>query len=384
MDHATQIALMRRIFGFLDSRSTEMSPAPYINDVSTYTSADQLRRERALLFRREPQFVGLSCDAGEPGAYFTHEDTGVPILVVRDKSGELKAFLALCRHRGAQLVSGSGRSLGRFTCPYHAWVYNDGGELIGLPCAEGFEGVDAASLRLQELAVTEQYGMIFVRPSGSDVIDIETHLGGAEREIAALGLHHYAPFARHESVHAMNWKLVVDTFLEAYHVPSLHSSTLGGAILGAPAAWDAFGRGGRMVAVRRSIIEARDKPEAQWNLLKNSVVLYQLFPNTVLIHQIDHVEIVQAYPCDDTPDRAKVVFTLYTPQPATGDSARRHFQRNFDLLIGVSEKEDFGVGAQIQRGFHAGGPQTIVYGRNEPALAHYHRAIHAALAQPRP
>jgi phenylpropionate dioxygenase-like ring-hydroxylating dioxygenase large terminal subunit len=383
MDHPTQVALLRRLFGFVDQHTTEMGPAPYVNRVASYTCPAQWERERALLFGREPILVGLSGDAAEPGAYVSTDDTGVPILVVRGRSGALHAMLAICRHRGARVVSGTGRGARRFTCPYHGWTYGEDGRLLARPCAEGFAGLAEESLSLIPRPVAERYGMIFVRPSGGEPIDVDTHLGGAQRELGPLGLDRYTRFASHRTERAMNWKLVVDTFLEAYHVPSLHDRSLGPTILGTPAAWDAFGRSGRMVAVRRSIAELRRRPESEWNLLEHSVVLYLLFPNTILIHQVDHVEIVQAFP-GAGPDTATIVFTLYTPEPAAGDGAQRHFQANFDLLVRVSENEDFRLGEEIQRNFHAAGHDTIVYGRNEPGVAHYHRMINAAVGPSSP
>lgn len=380
MDHATQVSLMRRIFGFLDQQTTEMAPAAYVNHVSTYTSETQLARERALLFRRAPLFLGLSQDAPEPGAYFAHVDSGVPILVVRPRAGALRAFIGLCRHRGAQVVEGSGIGTGRFTCPYHGWTYDEQGQLIAQPCGEGFADVARETLGLVPLPIAEQYGMIFARASAGEPIDVDIHLAGAEHELAALGLERYVRFARREIERSMNWKLVIDTFLEAYHVSSLHERSLQG-ILGTAAAWDAFGRSSRLVAARRSIAEARQRPEADWNLFEHSVVLYQLFPNTMLIYQVDHIEVVQAYPGHGGVDTAKIVFSLYTPKPVTDDKARRHFEQNFDLLLEVTDNEDFHLGEQIQRGFHAGGHDTVIYGRNEPGLAHYHRMIKAALAE---
>ena len=379
MDHATQVCLMRRIFGFLDAHTTELATAPYVNAVSTYTSEAQLERERARLFRDQPLFVGLSCDAAEPGAYFTHTDTGVPILVVRRQSGDLRALLAVCRHRGAQVVTGSGRCAGRFTCPYHGWTYDENGRLVSQPFREGFSGLSPETLCLQQLPVAERYGMIFVRAGAGAPIDVDAHLGGAQHELGALGLERYVRFASHELQRAMNWKLVIDTFLEAYHVPTVHERTLSPAILGTPAAWDAFGRSSRLVAVRRSIADVRQQPESEWNLLDHAVVLYNLFPNTMLIHQLDHIEIVQAYPGDDGVDSAKIVFMLYTPSPVASEGARRHFQTNFDVLLSATNGEDFRIGEQIQRGFHADTHGTVVYGRNEPGVAHYHRMIKAAL-----
>lgn len=370
---------MHRIFGLLDRQTTELAAEPYVNQVSTYTSRDQLDRERARLFRREPLLVGLSGDAGKPGAYFAHADAGVPLLIVRTRSGALHAFVNLCRHRGATVAEGHGVGSGRFACPYHGWTYDDHGRLVTQPCSEGFSGIPAERFSLTPLPVVEKYGMIFACPSPGEAIDVDAHLGGAQRELAALQLGSYVRFERRDLRIGMNWKLAIDTFLEAYHVSSLHKKTLRPIILGAPAVWDAFGRCSRMIAVRRSIDEVRRRPESEWNLFEHSVVLYQIFPNTMLIYQIDHVEVVQAYAGESGPDSSHVVFTLYTPTPVTDERARRHFQKNFDLLLEVTEKEDFHLGEQIQRGFHVAGHDTVVYGRNEPGLAHYHRMIKAAL-----
>jgi phenylpropionate dioxygenase-like ring-hydroxylating dioxygenase large terminal subunit len=379
MDHATQVALARRLIGFLDRGTTEMAAAPCVNPVEAYTSPARLDHERRELFCRQPLFVGLTCDIAAPGAYLVHDDTGVPILITRTQAGELRACLPLCRHRGAQVVTGAGIGNGRFTCPYHGWTYGEDGRLLAQPCREGFTGLDPEALGLKPLAVVERYGLVFARATAGDPIDVEAHLAGAERELAPLGLEQYVLFARHRTERALNWKLVIDTFLEAYHVPTVHPQSLGGMILGSPAAWDPFGRGGRMVATRRSVAELRDRPEAEWNLPEHSVVLYHLFPNTMLIHQIDHIEVVQVYPGSAGADSAKVVFSFYTPAAVTTPGAQRHFQRNYDLLLDTIEREDFPLAEGIQRGFHADPTGRVIYGRNEPGVAHFQRMVRAAL-----
>ena len=369
---------MHRIFGFLDAHTTEMGEAPLVNQVTAYTCPERLARERRLLLRGEPLLVGLSGDLPEPGSHLVHDAGGVPMLVLRPAQGELRAFLNLCRHRGAQVVSGRGLGNGRFVCPYHGWTYDRWGALVAQPCAEGFADLDRSGLGLRPLPVAERHGLIFARAAAGPPVDVDAHLAGAEAELAPLGLETYVPFATVARTYDINWKLVIDTFLEAYHVPQLHEGTLSPGILGTATAWDAFGRGGRLVVARRSIEAARGRPEDAWSLLEHAVILYLLFPNTMLIHQIDHVEVVQAYPADA--DRSTVTFSLYTPTAVTTAGARRHFQTNFDLLVNVVEREDFTLTARMQRGFHAADEATIVYGCNEPGLAHYHRALDAALA----
>ena len=379
MDHATQVTLARRLLDFLDRRTTEMTAAPYENPVAVYTSAAQLIEERRCLFRREPLLIGLSCDLAAPGAYVVHDAAGVPILVTRDSGGTLRAFLAVCRHRGARLACGEGVGTGRFTCPFHGWTYDKAGRLVSQPCAERFAGIDADTLSLVPLPVAERHGLVFARATPSGAIDVDAQLAGAELELAPFGLEHYVRFARREVCCRVNWKLVIDTFLEAYHVPTLHARTLAATIAGSPAAFDAFGRGGRMIATRRSLPELRALPEAEWNLLAHTVVLYNLFPNTMLIHQIDHVEVVQVYPSAEGPDASVVTFSLYIPEPPGSEGARRHFQSNFDLLLGTILEEDFPLAEGIQQGFHADPGARVIFGRNEPGVAHYQRMVREAL-----
>jgi hypothetical protein len=89
MDHATQVALLRRLFRFFDERTTELADAPYANPVGEYTSEDRLARERAAVLARMPLLVGLSGDAAAPGTWFTHEESGIPMLITRTADGAL-------------------------------------------------------------------------------------------------------------------------------------------------------------------------------------------------------------------------------------------------------------------------------------------------------
>lgn len=103
-----------------------------------------------------------------------------------------------------------------------------------------------------------------------------------------------------------------------------------------------------------------------------------LFPNTVFIMQGDHLETFRVYPGADA-NHSKTHVSLYTPQPATTDSARRHWRNNMDLLMATVEGEDFPLGENIQKDFSSGAQTHITFGRNEPALAHFHQTIDAAL-----
>ncbi len=141
MQHATQVALTRRVIDFVDRSTTELAPALFLNPVATYTCPRQAAREAERFFSSAPLFFGLSCELSNPGDFRADDLSGVPVLVVRGKDGALNAFLNVCRHRGAKVASGRGSGKRLFVCPYHAWTYDLDGRLTRIAPAEGFPGV---------------------------------------------------------------------------------------------------------------------------------------------------------------------------------------------------------------------------------------------------
>jgi nitrite reductase/ring-hydroxylating ferredoxin subunit len=379
MDQTTQVELTRRIFDYIDTKSTALVDSVRYNEVTAYTCPQRLAREKEIFFREYPLLLGLSCQLRNPGDVLTNDDTGVPILVVRAQSGQLNAFINVCRHRGGRVVDGCGTGKSDFMCPYHGWTYNHDGHLTTIPSADSFTGVDRARHSLVPLPVVEKYGLIWVTPKPGPAIDIDKHLGGLEQDLVGYSLdthHHYQTQMIRRKI---NWKMMVDTFLETYHFLTLHRTTVGPIFYANMATYDPFGPNVRMVGVRKSIAQLRDKPEKEWNLIPHIAVVNVIFPNCVLVIQGDHVETWQAYPVADRVDECVMYASLYAPDPITTDKAARHWDANMDLLIRTVEHEDFPVNENIQRGCFSGAQKHITYGRNEPALIHYHRSLRQVL-----
>jgi len=172
--------------------------------------------------------------------------------------------------------------------------------------------------------------------------------------------------------------MAVDTFLEAYHLATLHRQTVAPIFIGNVCAADRFGPNHRMIAVRRSFAELHDRRAAERDFLQHTIELYTLFPNVVLVHQADHVELWRMFP-GSTPDDSTVHLSLYVPDPPTTDKMRRHWAANLQLAIDAVDREDFRLGEGIQRGFRSGAQDHVTFGRNEPALSHFHRSLRRAL-----
>ncbi|MDA1308437.1 MAG: Rieske 2Fe-2S domain-containing protein [Proteobacteria bacterium] len=382
MLHATQVALSKRVLAHLDAKTTDTTAALAHNDITAFTSPDRAAREWEQLFLGRPQYLGLSCQTREAGDYLTNDDLGVPILVTRDEAGKARAFLNVCRHRGARLADGCGKSDRSFTCPYHGWTYDTSGHLIGIPDRRNFDGVEQAIYGLRELPLEERHGMLWVAPRPEIAASPSPELDGLDEELASYGFGDYHHYKTHARRWKMNWKIAIDTFLEPYHFPVLHKNTVGPVFFPNLCVVDGFGQNLREVLPRRGIVEMRQQAEADWNLVEHSAIVYVLFPNIVVVVQIDHHEIWRIYPVEGKADECMVYLEFYIPEPVITDKAVEHWRKNLDLTLRTVENEDFPAGEGIQAGLLSGAQDSIVYGRNEPALQHFEKAVGAAVGAP--
>jgi phenylpropionate dioxygenase-like ring-hydroxylating dioxygenase large terminal subunit len=388
MRRPEQIAEAKKLLAHLSNRTTALADAIYRNPVKDYTCPLQAARERETFFRDGPINIGLSALLPQAGDWMTHDYTGVPILIVRRADESLGAFLNVCRHRGARLAEGCGTGKSgsggarSFSCPYHGWTYGLDGSLVARPEEASFAAAERATHGLRMLPVVEKYGMIWVGPNPDRPLAVDTLLDGVADDLAAFGLGSYHHYETRVLSREMNWKLAVDTFCETYHLAYLHPDTVSPLFHNNRANFAAFGRNHRMIAARRTLDELRDQPEDAWDFFAHSAIIYVLFPNTVFLFQRDHVETWHIFPGERV-DSCTMYVSLYIPEPAVSDSAKRHWDNNFNLLMATVESQDFPTCEGMQRGFPSGAQESIVFGRNEPALQHFHRSIAAALAEPR-
>lgn len=375
MDQATQTGLVARIEDLLRRRSTDLAATTYRVPASDYTGTVDLARELARVFFAGPLLAGLSGDARAPGDWFSFEGSGRSVVIWRHPDGGLRAFVNACRHRGMRVVSGCGHAR-LLVCPYHSWSYDPDGRLNAIPGEEGFADLDRAGTRLAPVAVREEAGLVFVALDAAAAIEGPL-LQGAEGELAPFDLGAYHQVERRAHRFATNWKLTIDSFMEAYHLHFLHKDTLRPLFHGNVSAFDAFGRHCRIVGVRRSF-DGRNAANGA-DLLPHVTLLYQIFPNVVLIYQQDHLELYQSFPDLHDPDACEVRVTLYAPTAPTTDAERAYWRKNLDLIDGVTSSEDFAACAAIQANLRAGAVPFLVLGRNEPGVAHFHRSLHAVL-----
>ncbi len=244
-----------------------------------------------------------------------------------------------------------------------------------MPDRESFAGLDLAGRHLVELPAVEQGGMLWSALDPSIDLDFDSFLSGLCPELGSYRFESYVHYAQRTLARRMNWKMVIDTFLEPYHFPVLHPETVHPLFFPNLSLFDPFGPHLREIFPRRTITELRACPESDWDLITHTAVIYLLFPSTVIVMQGDHAELWRIFPDASRTDASIIHLDFYIPEPAETDSAQRHWDRNLDLVLRTVEEEDFPIGEGIQRGFLANPQAEVVYGRNEPALQHWQRTV---------
>jgi choline monooxygenase len=188
---------------------------------SWYVDDEQLRRERARIFARSWQYAGRAADVAEPGSFLATDAGGVPVLVTRDEAADLRAFVNVCRHRGAVLTEGCGRR-NTVQCNYHAWTYGLDGTLRAAPRSDREPGFEPGDWSLLPASVGTWGPFLFVNPD-PECVPLAKHLGELPEILAraidldALVFHSRVAFGSNA-----NWKIVVENFLECYHCPTAH------------------------------------------------------------------------------------------------------------------------------------------------------------------
>jgi phenylpropionate dioxygenase-like ring-hydroxylating dioxygenase large terminal subunit len=377
MRKETQEQLANEIESYWRAGSTALVEETYRNPVADYTDPTRLRAEMQLLFRTCPLVVGHCAELPLPRDFVARDVAGVPILVVRQDDGTIITFLNVCRHRGSKVTVEDCGHRGVFTCPYHAWSYRLDGSLLNVSNPDDFGEVIREDHGLVRLATEERHGLIWAVLVPGSTIDVGKFLGDElDDELASYGLDGFAVERSHTTSVQTNWKVIVDGFLETYHLGFLHSTTIGPHVKSNLAPFRSFGPHGCMTAVRNSF--ERTLTNTSGDPGPHLINAYQIFPNTVLVWSGIHMEAWMSFPQRDQPGASDV--TVKVLGRADHVSAETdYWEKNWQVVTNTVLTEDFVVGAGIQQGFSSGAQTHLTFGRNEPGVQHFHKSIHQAL-----
>jgi phenylpropionate dioxygenase-like ring-hydroxylating dioxygenase large terminal subunit len=188
-----------------------------------YTHRAIFEAEKERIFGRTWQYVGHLGQVREPGDFFTVTLGDMPVIVVRDNDGRLRAFANVCRHRGSEVVIECSGNRKTMQCHYHGWTYDLDGSLRAAPRANEQTAFDKSALGLISFAIDSWGPFIFVNPDPAPGPLAEL-LGAmpAFFERAGADVSKVRMLRRDTYDLAANWKIIVENFNECYHCPIAH------------------------------------------------------------------------------------------------------------------------------------------------------------------
>ena len=342
---------------------------------SVYTDPDRFEAEQRAIFDKLPHLVAPTGLLPANGQAVAHDGYGSPLILSRDADGKAHVFANVCRHRGTRLIdSDEVVPAKRIVCPYHAWAYKPDGQLTGMPRADCFPGFDKTAHGLREFPSIEAGGLLWwAKDAGADFGDALA----LAPDLDAFGLGDLYLYRRRTHDVAANWKLIIDAFLESYHVQRLHAATIASFFADGITVADTIGKHQRAAVGRAAYLSEIDRDD--WGQLRAAVTYtYQLFPASVIIVSPDYINLLVCMP--QSVGRTLVEdFMLIPEAPATTD-AEAHWQRSWDLLDGGTfGAEDFHAAALCHKGLASGQIDEVILGTLEAGIADFHRKIEEAL-----
>lgn len=373
--------LIEELEGLVARRTTGMADEVRYEPVASYVDPERQSQERELFFRRYPLVVATSRELPDPGDFTTSQIADLPVLTVRGDDGEARCLVNICRHRGNRVCHPESGNRRTFACDYHAWTYDRNGCLRSTVDREGFSDLPRDQFGLVALPTQERHGLIWTLPDPDGALDVSAYAGPElARELSDLQLGEMELYERAVIEQPFNWKLGADTFLEVFHLAFLHKNTIGPLFLGNVGAYHEWDLHHRFTAVRKSFAAMVAGPPKERTIFPHSSLVHWIFPNTILTWQMDHIETWRFFPAPGRDDACRIEGAMLIPKAPASDGAKRHWEKNWRILLQTILEEDFATMQQVQRNMETRVVAELAFGRNEVGLQHFHRALTDELA----
>ena len=372
-DLADDRDIARRILAHIDAGTTDEGAA-WREPVGNYLDPTRFADELEML-RSYPSVYLPSAALPNPGDHVERVSFGVPLFAVRGRDGRARVFRNACRHRGMALVEGPGCAQA-LVCRYHGWTYRLDGTLSHVPHADAFPDLDMPARGLVEVDSCEVDGLIVIGP-------LRTPGPHAESAMAALAdgspwREKLLPATRlvavRPALRAMNWKVLVEQFLEGYHIRTTHKDTFYPIQYDDLNVVEPFGPNTRITFPYKNIERLRDRPESTWEVGHRVTYVYHLFPNVMVATFPNQVLVITIDPVDI--DHTTVtIYAMVTPEVIQRASADPETSQGARNLLNEGGIEDNEMSEGVQRGLHAGANTFVEFGTHESAIGRFHATL---------
>jgi len=357
----------------------EVPPIP----VGRYYDPEFFALEKAHIWSRSWLFAGHASQVAETGAYLRFERSGSPIVIVRGEDDVIRAFYNSCRHRGAPVVRDECGTARRLTCQYHSWSYGIDGELKAVPESRSFVDIDTDSLGLIPVRCETYQDWIFVNedPDAEPLGDALGPLVDQMGEINGASLRRLG--TQTHQINA-NWKVVVDAFLEVYHVRTVHPDNAAFLYDDHSVTVTMLPKGHSRLTVPKfemMIDIVAPSPEGDnpsvGSLWRETSTSFGIFPNVIAPMDTGAFAFLCAWPIDERTTELELAW--WAPDWGDGDAPDEHVMRMtlFETVMG----QDIANMAPIQASIESPGARPFQIGWHERLIHHFHRAVDLAIGE---
>ena len=363
---------IRRALELLRNQTTDKFDDIVEFSADEFTNPVLAQEERDYIFGTVPSIVCHGSEIAKPFDFLTITMPRNNLIVVRQKDGSVKAFVNLCRHRGALLEEEEKGRCRFFSCAYHRWSYDPDGSLRMVTRDNTFGELDRKEHGLVEVPCEERHGFVWVVDNAKASIDVADWLG-PDMELILSGYN----LGELECVRSAgfdeptNWKIMQDAFLDGYHIQYAHPNTAGKIIHTNVMAFEDFGKHCRFIAPRKTIDRWLEEDPGDQNLDKYVTETHFLLPNSTLLRQPDHFQLLTFRPHPTDPTKSRMEQRLMVPPLEKSGMDSEHWNnrwdKNWEILLAVLHSEDFPLLRQSQRGMASADAGDMLLGRNETA-----------------
>ena len=373
------VARVNETMEFERGRKTPPEGFPHLPDIpgSRYVDKEFLALERERMWKRAWLFAGHTDQLPNPGSWFLTRNTGSPILVVRDLQGEVRAFYNTCQHRGAPLVKeDEGESRG-FVCGYHGWSYTLDGKLTAVRDKRDFVDLDFSCRSLVSVRCERLGSLIFINedPEAETLIE---HLGPMAKELDQYSLDTLRWVDSRSYEVPCNVKILLDAFLEVYHLKSIHQSTVDRFLDHRGMFVTLWPNGhSRMLTPNRrpdwtdpGTIGMPKIPTVTEVPAKNNVS-YHIYPNFVMPASDSGIPLLQFWPTSDTSCRVVSSWIAPDHDPENPSPLWETRLSNWERIL----YEDLQFAPQIQESLESKGFRSMPLNYQERRIYHWHEEL---------
>lgn len=377
--NAQSVERVHELMDYERGRKAPPEGFPKLPDIpgARYVDPEFLSLERERMWKRAWLYAGHADQLPNPGSWFLMRNTGAPIVVLRDLQGGLRAFYNTCQHRGAPLVTAESGEARGFVCGYHGWSYTLDGKLTAVRDKRDFVDLDFSCRSLVGVRCERLGNLIFINED-PEAQPLTEHIGPMARELEQYALDTLRLIDSRSYEVQCNVKVLLDAFLEVYHLKSIHQQTVDRFLDHRGMFVTLWPNGHSRMLTPNRRPDWKDpgtigmpKIPTITEIPANNNVSYHIFPNFVMPASDSGIPLLQFWPTSDR--SCKVVSSWIGPDydPAAPNPLWETRIRNWERIL----YEDLQYAPQIQESVESKGFKGIPLNYQERRIYHWHEEL---------